>query len=358
MDPITIAAIAAGGVGVAQGVANWMVSDKAAKARGDELRRMEDIVNKLKLPDFDKTMLQPEELKVLEKFSPEIAPFVAESAPETVKAASTGAVTGRSAQMDALAKYRGLADTGDDLQSKLLRNQALRASQMQNQGQQGRIQQSFAQRGQGGSTNELVSSLLAQQGSNLSGQRAAEDAAMQAYNTRLAAMRGMADLGGQIRQEDVNQEGKNADILNAYNTRMASARRGFEQDRAAEMNKANLYNINMAQNVANSNVNTRNKAAQDYQDMMNQIRQKEFNNQDSLARTRMGINARNIDEINRKTADTKEGINAVGSGITKGIGAYSYGANNAASLQGTTPTAAPTPEEERKQMSLEKKWWE
>lgn len=327
MGPL-VAAAAIGGVQVASGILNYIEGEKAAGRRSDELDRMQDLANKMKLPDFDQSMITPEEYRVLQKYEPALAPYVQESAPQVIQAASSGAVQGRAAEADALAKYRGLADSGDDLQSKVLRARALRDAAVQNRGAQGAIRQSFQQRGQGGSTNELVSALLASQGSNLAGQRAAEDAAMSAYNTKLGALRESASLGADIRNQDVAQEGANANILNAFNTRLARSRQNWENDRAGELNKAQMFNINQNQKVADANVRGRNTSRQDYQDMINNIRQRQFNNQGDINRMQMGMGDRRLGEIDKNLDNRQKLITGIGNGISQGIGGYYYGTKN------------------------------
>lgn len=326
-----------GGVMAASAAMQWMNSDAARKATAEERQRMQDVIDKIKDPSFDKSRIQPEEYQVLEKYVPQAASYVQEVAPTVVKAASEGAVAGRAAQMGALQKFRNLGETGEDTQSRILQAQALRDAQIQNQGQQGAIQQNMQARGLGGSGMEFVSKLLAQQGANQSANQSSMNAANSAYQNRLQAMRDAAGLGGQIRNEDVSQEEKNANIINSYNQRMAGGQNAYNQYVAGLGNQAQMHNQQLAQQTANMNVGQRNDYNQNYQKYMNSLAQNQFNNQTQRANMQAGQSAGIVGDIRGNAQDKNNAI----AGVAQGAGAmYGYSTTPSASSGAATNTAA------------------
>ncbi len=240
-------------------------------------RKVDDIIKKIKEPDFDFTKISPEDYKVLQKYEPEVADFVVEKNPTLVLSSKDGDF-GRETQMDALSKYRNLSKTGEDAQSRLLTDSALRDSAIQDQGQRASIQDDMARRGMSGSGLDLASQLMAQQGSSQRGTLAAQQQAMNAYNTRLDALKNSENLGGQIRSDDLNLAAQNAAISNDYNQRYAQNQNNYNQYASGERNDAQRMNISAAQQAADQNVENRNASAKSYQDMVNSLKQQQFGN--------------------------------------------------------------------------------
>lgn len=315
-------AVIAAGAALGGALLNQSSSAKSAKARKDELWRMGAIADAIKDPSFDTSQLSPEDFQIVAKYDPELAQSIAEREPELLKAASEGAVKGRSAQMAALDKFRNLSETGDDVQSRLLRGEALREAQLQNQGQQGAIQQSFAQRGMGGATNELVSALLGQQGSQRLAQQASQQSARDAYNTRLGALRDSAELGGRIRGEDIAVEGRNVDAINAFNQRMAQRGNEYQRYLADTRNQAQAQNLNVAQSAADRNVAQRNTAAERAQDARNQSQRDIYNASLGKANVKLGVGGQNIQNINQNQANNASAVNAITGAVIKGADTY------------------------------------
>jgi hypothetical protein len=315
---------AAGGaaVGIVGAGAQWINSEKGRKASAAERDKMMDLINQMQEPDFDTRMITPEQYKVAAKYVPEIASFIEEQNPELVKASSEGAVRGREAQLAALDKLRNLGDTGEDTQSQIMRQQAIRDAQIANQGAQGRIQQNMNQRGVGGSGMELVSSLLAQQGAAQATQQSSENAAMQAYQRRLDAMRDSAALGGDIRDSDIDMESRNAGILNDYNSRVAAAKRSYGQNVADTRNQAQQDNIANKQRVMDANVGLKNTTRQGHQDMINDIRQREYNNAADKVSMQTGQYQGKINDIASDTQAKNAAIQGLSQAAMSGINTY------------------------------------
>jgi hypothetical protein len=312
------AAILGGTIAASAGM-QWLNSEKARKANKAELERMEGIVNALQNPSFNTADLTPEDYRLAQKFVPEIASYIEETAPQVVRGESEGATRGLEAQMAALQKFRNLSDTGDDTQSQLLREKALRAAQVQNQGQQAAIQQNFAQRGIAGSPMEYVAALMGQQGAGQDATLASQDAAMDAYGRRLQAMKDSASLGGQIRDTELDVEAKNAAIINGYNERAARNRNVYNRYAADTMNDGQRFNIGAMQDVMNKNTAQRNLYQRSNRDYRNEMGQQDFQNQMNKAslatgqgQAAMQNNMQNARDVNQAIAGVAQGAATMG----------------------------------------------
>ncbi len=313
---------------VVGGVLNYNEAQKAAGARGDDLERIRNIVNAIKNPEFDVRYLAPEDYQLAAKYSPALAEYIAQKAPQLVTAQSEGAVQGRAAEMDALSKFRNLSQTGEDVQSQILRENALNAAARRNAAEQGALRSRFQQQGRGGSAMDYVSSLMAQQGGAQQANQSAQQAAMDAYNTRLQAARDSANLGGNIRQADVSLETQNANAINKYNADMANSYQDFLNSRADTMNKANLFNIGEAQKISNANVAQKNVARQGYQDTRNRQAQDQFGNALKKVGLQTGSLEADIANTNQNYEGTTKGISGIFGGLSKAGGAYAQDQND------------------------------
>lgn len=309
-----------GGTLVAGAAAQYLNSEQARKASASERRRLEALIAKLQTPNFDTSALTPEEYQIAAVYAPEVAAYIEERAPELVTASSDAARAGREAEMRALDRYRNLSETGDDTESRFLRNEALRAAQVQNQGAQGAIQDSFARRGMAGSGMEMVAAQMAQQGAAQNAALGGEQAAMAAYNRRLSALRDAASLGGKIRGDEVDLEAMNTARINDYNQRFAANRNAYNQYAAGVQNDAQRFNVTNAQNVANLNTSQNNAYAQRYQDNRNHYAQQTFQNDLNKIGVQTGQGQAAINDIRQNAADRNAAISGAGGAITTTLG--------------------------------------
>jgi len=210
-------------------------------------------------PQFDTSRLSPEDLKMVGKYTPELAPYIAEQNPELIKQ-SGEALQGRQAQKTALQKYMQMGETGDDAISAQETAMAQRRAGADAKSRLDALQQSFARRGQGGAGLQMASQLAASQGSSDMQAQAQMQAAADAQRRRLAALASGAQLGGQIYGQEMDLAQANTGIINNFNQRMASARQNFENRRAQDISDAMRLNLGVEQGLANQNVNNRNEA--------------------------------------------------------------------------------------------------
>jgi hypothetical protein len=308
--------IVAGAIALGTGIAQYMNSEAARNASAAELSRMRQLYEKLQSPTFDPADFTPEDYMVVQKYVPEQARFVEQVAPETVKAASEGAVRGRSAQFAALDRLRQVGSGEDPFQGAVIQQAQQEASKAAGSQREALMQQ-YARRGMGGSGLELSSQLQSQSDAFGRGADVGLAGGMERYKSGLQAMRDAANLGGQIRGEDVSLETANAGIINDFNTRNTDRMQGFANQVADTRNQAQQYNIGQAQGVANQNVAGRNQAKRDKVSNT----QQQFNNQVAIADRQAGIGGQAITQVNQNAADRNQMIQGVGNAGT-GIAMY------------------------------------
>lgn len=211
-------------------------------------------------PKWDLTKFTPETLKVVGKYAPETVPRIMETNPTLIKQ-SEGMRAGRDAQMQALKKFQQIGEGGFDPEFQEAVQRSKMAAQQEAESRQQSILQDFARRGQSGSGLSLAAQLGGASDSMNRNAMQGLSAASDAYRNRLQALSQGAQLGGQISSQDENLQAQNANIINAFNQRMAAGERAYQEGRANTLNDAQLKNLGMAQEVANANVNARNQAS-------------------------------------------------------------------------------------------------
>ena len=279
---------AAAGAQVLGGLINAYNAEKARGADKRKLKEIRDLFEKIKPPDydvsidappqyheqvlaqpkysdplappaFDTSKLKPEDLKVVGKYTPEIAPYIAEQNPELVRQ-SAAAMEGREAQKKALQTFLKMGETGDDAISAQAAFEAREKAAADTRARQQALEQSFARRGQLGSGMQFAAGLQSGQAAGNQQALAQMQAASDAQRRRLQALSSGAALGSEIYGQEMNLAGQNAAIINDFNRRMAQSRQAYEMSRAGTLNEAQRYNLGTAQDVEARNVASRNAA--------------------------------------------------------------------------------------------------
>lgn len=352
MDPLTLSAIAIGG-SLISGIAQYYQAEKARGANAAQLKKIEDMFNQIKPPDYDVSIdappeyhreaiaspqfaasiqspnydmskLSPESLKSVGEYVPELAPLIKEVAPTTIQN-TADMKTGRQAQLDALKKFTQVGEGGFDPEYEQKIQQAARSAQTEAQGRQGALMDTFSRRGLGGSGLELA----AQLGSNSqamdrlasSNQQAATDS----YKNQLQALAQGAGIGGQIQSQDQSLQAQNASIINSFNQRMSQQQQDYETQRANQLNQAQVQNLANQQrisdqNAANTNqfnlnqqgrgdsiVNSKYQAALDAQKRQDSLAQQQYGNQVNERNTQNSL-AQSLAQWN---ADQRRSQNAI-----------------------------------------------
>lgn len=350
--------------GVAMAVSALMQYYNSEKARGatkEQLAKIEAMFNKIKPPNFDIAVyddpklasqipaaaydfskITPEEYKLVQNISPESAPYVAERAPQVAQV-SQAAQQGRTAQLEALQRYKSIAAGENDPQFQQLIMQASRKARGDAGSQRASILDSFARRGISGGGAELASlqnsGVDDMQREAVSGEAAASDA----YRNRLEALSKGAQLGGQVRESEMGEAKDAASVVNDYNQRTAKRYQDWQNARADSIYQARVAQETAKQRISDANVANKNKYASDNQDRYNDlvgkrqnddlarrryyldlIRQKQdtqqhnFANEMDVAKGKAGIANQNIDYMNQATRDQNQAIQGAGNAVAAG----------------------------------------
>lgn len=288
MDPISGAMIVMGAAQATSAIVNVYNAERARGADRKRLKEIRALFEKIKPPDydvsldappqyheqvlaqpkysdpqqapaFDTSKLTPEDLKLVGKYTPEIAPYIAETNPQLIQR-SAEAMQGRDAQRKALERYMQMGETGDDAISAQDAFMARQQAGADTRARQQALEQSFARRGQLGSGMQFAGQLQAAQAAGNQQALAQMQAASDAQRRRLQALASGASLGGQIYGQEMDLASQNAAIINDFNRRMASNRQAYENQRVGSLNDAQRFNLGMEQELANANVRQRNQA--------------------------------------------------------------------------------------------------
>ncbi len=341
MLPVVIIAAAAA-------AAQYYQSEKARGANAKRLKELEAEFDKLVPPEYDLSVMDPpdyikkaipeptmdmsaitpEQYKLIGKFKPEIAPFIAEQRPDLVKE-TAGMKEGRQAQLDALRQMKKVSSDRGDPELQQAMYEAKQKGQIEAQSRSASLLQDMARRGTMGSGAGLAASLQGQSDSMNRASDTSRQAAVESYRNRLQALRDSASIGGQIRGDDMMMEGKNTDIINSYNERTSRNRQAWENSRTGTVNDANRMNLNAEQSIADRNVGQNNDAAyneRDRRDALQKylygIRSDERSTQNNIienqAKWRQGerdnqnqLKGKQYDDAYRKTAGS-QGLAAMG----------------------------------------------
>lgn len=289
-------AVAVGAQAVS-GIMQYYQAEKARGANAKRLREIEAMFQKIVPPEMDISIyddprvaesipepmldfsaITPREFKSVGQFVPEVASYVAETNPQLVEATAS-ATKGRETQLEALSKYREIASQGgmDPMLASKLAIASDKARSDAASSQQA-ILQDAQRRGMMGSGLQMQSQM----------NRTAEDmrrqavesqmAAAEAYRNQMDAMARGAALGGDIRGSEMNEQGRNADIINSFNERTSRRYQDYLQARSDAVNRANLMNLENQQNISNRNVQQANEADRYNRNMRNTGAQQQWQN--------------------------------------------------------------------------------
>lgn len=277
-------------------------SEQARKADKAERKKLEQLIAKVQNPNFDTSDLTPEEFKVIGNYAPEAAAYVSEERPELIKASAAGQ-KGQAAQLAALQDMRNIASQDRDPAMMAQLDLNAQRSQAEAQSRQRSALDDAARRGQGGSAQTLLAQIAGGEQAMNRNAEMGRQAAIDAYKNRLAAIQNSAQLGGQIRGQDFNEQRSNADIINDYNRRGAAGQNDYLRYRSGLSNDAQLRNMQAQQDVSNQNVNARNQAARSNRDMQNKYSQVGFENDMSRVGLQTGAYQRSDAARTRDTQD-------------------------------------------------------
>ena len=322
------------GISAVNALVQFINGNEARNASSHQLKRIEELYKKIIPPDYDldlydppelhTEMLQmpqfsgpqaapqwdlselvPEDLELVEKFVPEIAPAIQEAAPQVIEK-TEDMKEGEEAERKALRRFMEIGEGDFDPVYQQRVKEARDRAQSEAQARTAAIQQDFARRGIGGSGLELAAKL------GTSGQAMDRQAQMgmqaeaQAYQNQLNALAQGARLGAGLQDREISTQSKNAAIINDFNQRMSKRQQDWEQARANALNAADMRNIEQSQRIADTNVHQRNQAQRAARARADQIalndykhRMGEASRLDALKKWRFGAQGAEINRANQ-----------------------------------------------------------
>lgn len=292
-----------------------------SEAEASEVAKLEELQKKIESPDFDTSMLAPEELELVYNYEPEAAQFIEEAYPDLIEK-SEEAKQGTSAQLSALERFGQMAETGEDAGLIAAREGAEREAMQSISRAQAERESQGMRRGLGlGSGAQLalqqadISSLANQQ--QMANEQAAADAALR----RMDATGRQAQVGSALTGQELDLAGRNADFINAYNARQAQRQQALEMANVAEQNAAAQERERMRQNLRTQSQEATQAERVRQQEAQNEAAQRGFQNQSSLYGQQAGITDRKLGNIGARGERTARTI----SGATKAAGAVLSG---------------------------------
>lgn len=210
---------------------------------------------------------------------------VAEQAPSAYNNISLDPAT-RQAQMNALAGYSSIADSGGlDATGKLGIQEAVNAANTQSQGAQGAIMNSAQAQGQGGGDFALTQRALAAQGASNNAATQGMQQAAESEANRESALGQMATIGGNVNASDFGQAATKAGAQNTINAANQTAQNTANTGNVANNMNAQTVNLQNAQNVNASNTT----AGQNNAYYNANLPQQQFNNEMAKATGQTGL---------------------------------------------------------------------
>jgi len=314
--------IVAGAIAIGSAVASYLNSEQGRRLSAAERKKLENLLNETKKPDFDYTKFTPEQFKLVGQYTPEVADFVAEATPNLIKADSADAKLGRDAQRQALNRLTKLSKEGTDELTEMERTSAMNDVAKRSRGSVGAVSENFAQRGQAGGAKELLAQMFNAQQQNEQQAEVGSRFAIEAQRRKLQSLMDAAQLGGRIRQEDVDVESRNNDVLNSFNQRFAARKQDWSNNRASTLNEAERLNLAAAQGVADRNVAQNNDAFKYNQGNYNSLQEKDYQNELDKIRIQSGVTNMARQDINSETAAKNSAISGAAGGAMQGYDYY------------------------------------
>ena len=317
MEPITIALVA--------GLASTAVNAYAAYKKGEiseaEYKRAQQAAGELERqlktlrPDENWENINPALLSETAKFSPDIAAFVQENAPQLIQEA--GSATEKRVQREALQKYAAMSESGRDVISEAQREQALFESDARAKQRQRALMDALRRQGQLGSGAALQAQLSQEQAEAVNARQATLQGVQEAEMRRRQALGQAAGLAGQIRGQNLNVESANVGTMNAYNQRLANAKNMYNQYASGARNQAQMINQQREMERERYNLGLQNQYAMFNRQQREAARERA--RQYDVDRVNRIYDVREGAERNRSAGEMQK-IADYGTALTSGIG--------------------------------------
>lgn len=309
MDPMTGAMIASAGAniigGIMSGNAAQDAADKAAKQQRQMYEKNLAILEAVGIPSIE-----------AQKIALENPEYVGDLVNEVLGPSAYEEIVLdpqlRQNQMDVMAEYQELADTGMGIEDRIALDQNLQKVAAQDQSRQKAILSDMAQRGTLDSGIEAQMRLQAASQANQDAMNQALAISKNAQNTRLNALNQIAGMSANLENTDFGREAQKA-----------GAADNIQQFNAQLRNQANARNLDTKQNLATQKANLANQ-----QDIHNKgLLQQDYNNRLNRAAAQVGLNTSYGNNQAQNTLAAGAGQANMISGIASGLGniATAYG---------------------------------
>lgn len=312
MDPMTMAMLGSAAANIAGGVISGNAASKAADKAASQQRKMYEkniaLLEAIGIPSVE-----------AQKIALESPDYVGDLVNEVLGPSAYEEIALdpqlRQNQMDVLAEYQQLADTGMGIQDRIALDQSLQKVQAQDQSRQNAIKSDMLQRGVMDSGIEAQMRMQASSQANQDAMNKALALAGQSQNTRLNALNAIASQSGNLENMDWNR-----------GAQKASAADNIAQFNAQVRNQANQRNMDTKQNLANQASNVANQ-----QEIHNKgLLQQDYLNRLNKGTAQIGLNTNYGNNQAANTLAAGQGQANMISGIASGVGnlATSYGQNS------------------------------
>ncbi len=242
MDPLTISILMGVGSTAINAFAAYQKNEISKQEYDQAVAAANELERKLKTlrPDETWQNLDPQLLQATAKFSPDIAAFVQENAPDLITEPQSQ--TEKRVQREALQKYAAMSETGRDVISEAQREQALFEADARAKQRQERLLEGLRRQGQLGSGAALAAQLQTEQGERVAARQEALQGVQQAEMRRREALGQAASLAGQLRGQNLQVESANVGTMNAFNQRLANAKNMYNQYVSGTKTQAEMVN--------------------------------------------------------------------------------------------------------------------
>ncbi len=269
-------AVIGGGLGLAGGL---MGQGSAKSGQAQQAQAIQDALAAMRnvaLPTDIANRIYNQQYQTAGQLSPQQEAII--NASPSIAGQTKGNQNLQAAQLQALNALKNISQTGMSSVDRARLNQIQQQAATQAEGQKQAVMQNFAQRGQGGSGNELLAQLQASQNASNQANQAGLGVAANAQQNALSALGQYGQQAGQMEGQQFGQQmqaGTAQDLLNRFNTQNQLTQQARN---VGSQNAAQQYNLQNQQNIMNANTGQTN------QEMVRQKQAQQQLFQDALQR--------------------------------------------------------------------------
>lgn len=265
-----------GGIAVAAGA--------AGKSGQKYRKRALAVAEALQTPDFDFSRISPAELQLVAEYYPEVYDA---HVPDEVKTIIESP-EGRDAQLRAIEYMRDFQGGDLPVAERLAAEQAGRRAAGEYSDLQEGAMERFQRQGRVSGGDRRAAELVAGQGvGDMLGNFGVGQAG-NAIQARLNAMNSLRGMGGELRGQDINVGGRNADIVNQFNRMVADDYNRAAQYAAGARERAQTRTKGEQQRISDMNEMQRYGNIRHNQGRQTRLQQQGFHNEGQRASMMMG----------------------------------------------------------------------